>query len=140
MNNPAASPRCVLIAGGDSDPNLAALVSAFADREVPCETLFVGAQTYPRVTWNFDQDALIVNGIEKTPDAVFLRYDVFTSLADHRQASAFRAQAWFTTISGWLSRNPRYACLIERARSMSPINWRCYAWRAKRDLKSQSRP
>lgn len=107
MNNLAESQRSVLIAGGDADPNLAALVSAFEARGVFFETLFVGSQTHPRVTWEFDQDALIINGVEKKPDAVFLRYDVFTSLADHRQASAFRALAWFTTISGWTLSQPK---------------------------------
>jgi hypothetical protein len=107
MNYLAASQRSVLIAGGDSDPNLAALVSAFTARGVFFETLLAGSQTHPRVTWEFDQDALIINGVEKRPDAVFLRYDVFTSLADHRQASAFRALAWFTTISGWALTQPK---------------------------------
>jgi hypothetical protein len=121
MNNPAANPRSVLIAGGDSDPNLAALVSAFAGRGLLCETLFVGSQTHPRITWNFDQNALVINGIEKSPGAVFLRYDVFTSLADHRRASAFRAHAWFTTIAGWALTQPKVR-MFNRASAQSVTN------------------
>jgi hypothetical protein len=93
--------RSVLIAGGDSDPNLAALTSAFANRGLPYQTLFVGPRTHPRITWDFERDALTIDGVETSPESIFIRYDVFTSLADNRPETGFRAQAWYTTIAGW---------------------------------------
>jgi hypothetical protein len=98
--------RRVLIAGGDSDPNLAALVGGFTSRGLECETLFVGARSHPRISWNLDERELVVNGVAIQPEAVFLRYDVFTSLADRRPATGFRAFAWFTTLAGWAMAQP----------------------------------
>jgi hypothetical protein len=106
MNIAGGRHRRVLIAGGDSDPNLAALVAAFTNRGLACETLFVGSRTHPRLTWEFERNELVINGVETTPEAVFLRYDVFTSLADRRPATSFRASAWFTAIAGWAIAHP----------------------------------
>jgi glutathione synthase/RimK-type ligase-like ATP-grasp enzyme len=53
------------------------------------------------VTWDLDADALIVNGAETRPRAVFIRNDVFTGLASRRPEPFQRALAWYTTIHGW---------------------------------------
>ena len=121
MNTSDLGNRSVLIAGGDSDPNLAALVLAFAARGIHCDTLLVGTQTHPCITWDFDLDNLVINGIQRAPDAVFLRYDVFTNLADRRQSSAFRAHAWFTTISGWALSQP-HVRMFNRASAQRVTN------------------
>jgi len=91
----------VLVAGGDSDPNLFALLNSLARRGVAHETLFVGAHTHPRVTWDLDKDALVVNGAVVRPRAVFIRNDVFTGLASGRPEPFQRALAWYTAIHGW---------------------------------------
>jgi hypothetical protein len=98
--------RRVLIAGGDADPNLAALVAAFSDQGLPCETLYVGSRIHPRIAWDFETDALVIDGRDVKPEAVFIRYDVFTSMADRRPATGFRAAAWFTTMAGWALAHP----------------------------------
>jgi hypothetical protein len=69
--------------------------------------LFVGSRTHPRITWEFERDALVVNGVETNPESVFLRYDVFTSMVDNRPESGFRAHAWFTSIAGWALTQPK---------------------------------
>jgi hypothetical protein len=94
------------VAGGDADPNLAALLRCLRDREIACEALLVGRSAHPRVTWDLDADVLSVNGEDLRPTAVFLRYDVFTSLAERRPEPGFRASAWYTTISGWAHAHP----------------------------------
>lgn len=43
---------------------------------------------------------------ERRPEALFIRYDVFSSLADPRQAPAFRSLAWLTAVSGWAIAHP----------------------------------
>ncbi|HEX4962669.1 MAG TPA: hypothetical protein VF173_17670 [Thermoanaerobaculia bacterium] len=91
----------ILIAGGDTDPNLSALLGCLQKRGVEHEALLVGANTHPRVTWEIDGDELLVNGESRRPAAVFLRNDVFTGLAARRPEPFQRAAAWFTTVSGW---------------------------------------
>ena len=73
--------RRVLIAGGDADPNLAALAGAFFDRGLSFDTVYVGSRANPRIAWEFEKDALVIDGREVKPKAVFIRYDVFTSMA-----------------------------------------------------------
>jgi glutathione synthase/RimK-type ligase-like ATP-grasp enzyme len=98
--------RTILVAGGDSDPDLAALVATLDSNGQRCETLFAGARTHPRVTWDFESDRLYLGGEERRPEALFIRHDVFTSMADKRPAPAFRALAWYTTITGWAMAHP----------------------------------
>jgi len=98
--------RTILIAGGDADPDLATLAGTLKDNDIPHETLFVGPHTHPRITWDFERDALQIDGEERRPEALFIRYDVFSSMADPRQAPAFRSLAWFTAVSGWAIAHP----------------------------------
>jgi glutathione synthase/RimK-type ligase-like ATP-grasp enzyme len=94
------------VAGGDADPNLAALLGSLARRGVAHDTLLVGAHTHPRVTWRLEDDALLVNGEQRRPRAVFIRNDVFTGLASRRPEPFQRALAWYTTIHGWAVAHP----------------------------------
>lgn len=98
--------RTLLVAGGDSDPDLATLVRTLQDGGLPHHTLFAGARSSPRVTWDYERDVLSIDGEERRPEALFIRHDVFTSMADPRRAPAFRALAWFTTVSGWAIAHP----------------------------------
>jgi hypothetical protein len=72
----------VLVAGGDADPNVAAVVACLHKRAVAHEALLVGAHAHPRVTWDVAQDVLWINARASSPSALFLRYDVFTHVAD----------------------------------------------------------
>lgn len=119
---PAASPPTgILVAGGDADPNLAALLRGLHDRGIACEALLVGASSHPRVAWELKADVLRINGEERRPRAVFLRHDVFTSLAERRPEPAFRASAWYTTIAGWAHAHPDVR-LFNRASALRITN------------------
>jgi glutathione synthase/RimK-type ligase-like ATP-grasp enzyme len=118
MLDPHAS---VLVAGGDADPNLAALLGCLHAREIACEALLVGARSHPRVTWDLQSDVLRINGEERRPTAVFLRHDVFTSLAEQRPAPGFRAFAWFTAMSGWAHAHPDVR-MLNRASALHMTN------------------
>ena len=102
----AARARTVLVTGGDADPNLAALLGSLERRGVAHESLLVGAHAHPRVTWDLDEDVLLVNGVGVRPHAVFIRNDVFTGLASRRPEPFQRALAWYTTIHGWAVAHP----------------------------------
>jgi hypothetical protein len=111
----------LLVAGGDADPNLAALLACLHKRAVAHEALLVGAHAHPRVTWDVDQDVLWINERASSPRALFLRYDVFTSLATGRPEPAQRALAWFTTLAGWAAAHPEVR-LFNRARAQQVTN------------------
>ena len=87
----------VLVAGGDTDPNLGALLACLQGRGVEHEALLVGANTHPRVTWEIEGDELRIDGEERQPAALYIRSDVFTGLASGRPEPFQRAAAWFTT-------------------------------------------
>ncbi|MFL6196050.1 MAG: RimK family alpha-L-glutamate ligase [Thermoanaerobaculia bacterium] len=93
----------ILVAGGDRDPNLRALVACLEGRGEPVFFLRVGESHHPSVTWELESGRLVVDGEEVRPRAAFVRYDVFTHLADGRPASSFRAGSWYTAVTGWLA-------------------------------------
>jgi hypothetical protein len=104
---PAMSPPAgILVAGGDADPNLAALLRGLRARNIACEALLVGASSHPRITWDLRADALHIDGEERRPKAVFLRHDVFTYLAERRPEPGYRASAWYTTLAGYCQAHP----------------------------------
>jgi glutathione synthase/RimK-type ligase-like ATP-grasp enzyme len=109
------------VTGGDSDPNLFALLESLRRRGVAHDVLLVGAHTHPRVTWDLDEDALHVNGAVVRPDAVFIRNDVFTGLASRRPEAFQRAIAWYTTIHGWAIAHPEVR-ITNRAGAFSMTN------------------
>jgi hypothetical protein len=116
-----AGERPVLVAGGDRDPNLAALLAGLAAARVPARGLLVGAQTRPWLAWDLDDDRLILDGEALTPRAAFLRHDVFTQLADPRPQPGARAMAWSAALQGWLLAHPEVRC-PNRAGAAGPSN------------------
>ena len=63
--------------------------------------MLAGAGTHPRLHWDLEQDELRFDGKRIAPRALFIRYDVFTNIADGRAQSAARAYAWFTAVASW---------------------------------------
>jgi glutathione synthase/RimK-type ligase-like ATP-grasp enzyme len=106
VSSKPGSKREVLVAGGDADPNLAALVTTLSKRGDRFRTLYVGPGTHPRITWDFESDELAIDGVAHRPEALFIRHDVFSALADPRPAPAHRALTWYSTIAGWAVAHP----------------------------------
>lgn len=94
--------RPVLIAGGESDPNLRSLLRRARERELSVLEILAGPERTPALTWDVQADTLVVDGREVRPGAGFMRYDVFHGMVDRRAAVGFRAQAWYTALHGWL--------------------------------------
>ena len=104
----------LLIAGGNADPSVESIVARAERRGLEARTLRVGPGTNPSLVWSFDGDRLTIDGEEASPSAVFLRYDVFAHLADGRQETAYRANAWYTALQGWLLAHPAVRMLNRR--------------------------
>lgn len=104
----AAAPRRraldgpLLIAGGEQDPNLQSILRRARERELPVCTVLAGPERTPCIDWDVQADRLVLDGREVRPAAGFARYDVFSGMADRRRAVGFRAQAWHTTLHGWM--------------------------------------
>ena len=98
--------RSLLIAGGDTDPNITALLSAAERSGVSYQKLLVGKSSHPSLTWNIDTGELLLDGEPLQCSAAFVRHDVFTALQDREPSSQYRALAWYTAVTGWLGVRP----------------------------------
>lgn len=99
----------LLIAGGVSDPSLAALASAAQDRGVPWLDARIPAGVSPAFHWDLScEPAAPWWPVPDTApvSAAFLRHDVFAALNDPRPAVAERAHGWFAAMHGWLLAHP----------------------------------
>lgn len=92
----------ILIAGGEQDPNLVSLLQRARQRGLPLCTVLAGPDRTPSIDWDVQADTLVLDRREVRPAAGFARYDVFSGMADRRRAVGFRAQAWHTTLHGWM--------------------------------------
>jgi glutathione synthase/RimK-type ligase-like ATP-grasp enzyme len=109
----------ILIAGGEADFNITSILRRMEERGMAGERLLVGPGSNPGLTWDFQTGRLTVDGRETAPEAVFIRYDVFTHMADPRPATAFRAQAWFNTLHGWMLAHDGVRMLNRRYRGQA---------------------
>ncbi len=100
-----ADPDAPLIAGGASDPNIVALLHAFRRRGAAAQRVLVGGEV-PAVVWEPIGGGLIIDGIPRTPRAIFLRRDVFGSICGPDPRLAACAAAWTAALVGWLLANP----------------------------------
>lgn len=98
----------LLIAGGESDPNLHALAQAATQAGVPWVDLRVPLTSSPPFHWDLtDPAAAPPWGDEVMPTGAFIRQDVFAPLNDPRPVVAQRAQGWSAALQGWLLAHPK---------------------------------
>jgi glutathione synthase/RimK-type ligase-like ATP-grasp enzyme len=96
----------LLLAGGEDDPNLAALAIAAHRASVALLNLRIPSGESPAFSWN-PEGAPHLAGQELNPSAAFVRYDVFAGMNDPRPQVNSRAVAWYQTVMGWLLSQPR---------------------------------
>lgn len=100
-----ADPAAPLVVGGAADPNIAALIGAFDRAGVAVQPVLIGAQV-PALSWEPVGGPLVIDGVARTPRAMFLRHDVFGSLRDPDPQLAANAMAWTAALVGWLTASP----------------------------------
>lgn len=105
----------LLVAGGDADPNLQALLEAARRRGQPASTLLVGKDSHPSLVWHIESGQCMINGETLECDAAFIRHDVFTALSDGQASSQYRALAWHTALTGWLASRPEIRIFNRRS-------------------------
>lgn len=106
----------LLIAGGLRDTGICRLVAAAERRG--CE--FIACQFDPHqvpcMSWDLMADELRLQGASVSPQALFLRHDVFNALsfdhdAEKQEACAQQADGWQATWRGWLLVHPEVKVL-----------------------------
>lgn len=92
----------LLLAGGEDDPNLVALLKAAAKAGVETLELRISSAESPAFSWNPATGVPRLSGQELKPGGAFIRYDAFASMKDPRPAVNSRALGWYQTLMGWL--------------------------------------
>ena len=90
----------LLIAGGRTDPNLAALAQAALELGVPIADARAGGDDLPEFHWELATGQAWLRGEPLLPCGAFLRYDVFSSLEDPKPQVAARALGWSQAVQG----------------------------------------
>jgi glutathione synthase/RimK-type ligase-like ATP-grasp enzyme len=110
----------LLIAGGESDPNLHALAEAAAAMGQPWLDARVPVGVSPPFHWDLDApDALLPWGDVQRPSAAFIRQDVFAALNDPRAVVSQRALGWYAAVDGWLLAHPEVRVLNQHIRPVA---------------------
>jgi hypothetical protein len=91
----------ILVAGGELDFNLRALLDRMRRRRVAFAEVLFGPQRAPRLTVDLDRDRLSLNGKRLAPSACFMRHDVFMAQALRTAEAGAAALNWFAAIKGW---------------------------------------
>lgn len=104
---PPSGTAPILLAGGETDGELAAVRVQLDALGWPYESVIVGPESRPRLHWNLATDRLLVDGRESHPWALFFRYDAATAMG----GDGFGALAWYTTLLGWVLAHPQVAIL-----------------------------
>lgn len=91
----------ILVAGGQLDFNLGALLRRLLRRRASFIDVLVGPGQPPRITIDLRRDCLRLNGKEIRPTACFMRHDVFLAQSAPGPLAAGAALNWFAAIKGW---------------------------------------
>lgn len=95
-----------LIAGGQFDTNITALVERLNARGIAHHALLIGPGDEPRLRIDLDQQTFQVDGQTITPSACFIRQDVFLYETPDIGRARVRAQNWYSAIRGWTEACP----------------------------------
>ena len=73
--------------------------------------LLLEADHSPKFSWSLVNDTISVDGRIVNPDALFIRYDVFTELTTASTGIPDRANGWYTATLGWGLTHPKVRLL-----------------------------
>jgi hypothetical protein len=105
----------ILVAGGQLDPNIGAVLKRILARGVAFRDLLVGPELVPRFRAALD-GPLELNGEAVEPSACFVRHDVFLAERTGAPADHRAALNWFHAVRGWGLSRPSVRMLNRRSR------------------------
>jgi hypothetical protein len=91
----------ILVAGGQLDFNIGALLQRMLRRRVKFVSVLVGPKLIPRLTIDLAKDRLLLNDKPIRPSASFMRHDVFLAQAVQTAEANAAVLNWFVAIKGW---------------------------------------
>jgi len=91
----------ILVAGGELDFNLDALLRRLLRRRVKFARALLGAERIPRLAIDLDKDRLVLDGKSIRPTACFMRHDVFLAQTLQTVEANAAALNWYMAIKGW---------------------------------------
>lgn len=94
----------LLVAGGQLDPNIGALLRRILEREIPFVDVIVGPDSLPRIDFDLANGDLHLDGNKIAASACFVRHNVFYQPQRHGDSEA--DLNWYQTIRGWALSNP----------------------------------
>lgn len=97
----------LLIAGGDTDPQLKRLIERAQERKIPHHALLHSDGGAVILEWSLESDQLRINHQLVKPTAAFVRQDVFRYLANKQPMAHTDARSWKVMLDGWLWSHPK---------------------------------
>jgi glutathione synthase/RimK-type ligase-like ATP-grasp enzyme len=91
----------ILVAGGELDFNLGALLRRMRRRRVKFLSALLGAAHIPRLTIDLAKDRMRLDGRLVRPTACFMRHDVFLTQTLRTAEANAAALNWYIAIKGW---------------------------------------
>jgi hypothetical protein len=91
----------ILVAGGQLDFNIGALLQRMLDRRVKFASVLLGPKLIPRLTIDLARDRFCLNGKPIRPSACFMRHDVFLAQSVQTAEANSAVLNWFVAIKGW---------------------------------------
>ncbi|MDQ5769639.1 hypothetical protein [Thiothrix subterranea] len=112
----------LLLAGGDTDPQLVRLLKRAALHDIPVHCLLTGQSGSPRLHWDIHRNRLLDDDKEVAVSAAFIRQDVFAYLKSNNAQDNSAAREWFVSVSGWLLSSPDIALCNRRFLPCGGVN------------------
>ena len=106
----------LLVAGGQLDPNIGALLRRCLARKVEFRDLLVGPGLTPSLTITLD-GGIALNDEPLSPNACFLRHDVFLAQSTNAPGDHRSALNWYNAVRDWALTQDRVRILNRRGRS-----------------------
>jgi hypothetical protein len=91
----------LLIAGGQFDYNIGALLRRVLQRRVPFVDIVVGPALVPDICVDVDRDEFRLNGVVIRPTASFMRHDVFLPQRSKSRSAYPATINWYYAVKGW---------------------------------------
>ncbi|NER39655.1 MAG: hypothetical protein F6J93_37925 [Oscillatoria sp. SIO1A7] len=102
----SADDGCLLVAGGELDPNLTRLIEVAKSQGVRVCELRHGQEDSPQFSWHLTQGKPRIKDRVVSATGAFIRYDVFGHLSYPKSGASKRASGWYQTLYGWLLSQP----------------------------------
>lgn len=112
----------LLIAGGDTDPQLLRLLKRAALHGIRVQCLLTGQSGSPRLHWDIVHNVLYDNSEAVAVTAAFLRQDVFAYLQSNNSQDSVTAREWYVSLAGWLMANPEVRLLNRAFQACGAVN------------------